>query len=155
MKNKKGITLIALTTMIVLITIIMSSITYVSLNAIEMKKSNEIKADLRILTDKVEEYYLQSGVLPTKGNAMKISSGDPTTTAKIGAEELAKKNKFDNSDYYLINYQLLDRVVLNDSDRAYVVNDKTHTVYVLGGYNTSVGKEFYLPYVNDINNLEN
>lgn len=154
--NKNGITLVALGTMIILIITLTGTLTYVSVNAIDIKKANEIKTDLMTLTNKVDEYYLRTSTLPTIGDAMKISSGDPTSTHKIGSEELplGKLNKYDNENYYLIDYNLLDGITLNNSDRAYIINEKSHTIYVLNGYNTSVDKEYTLPYVNKVNEIE-
>ena len=87
---------------------------------------------------------------------MLISSGSPSATHKIGANELPenKRNQFDSDSYFLINYDLMDRLSLNNVDRAYVVNEGSHTVYVLDGFETTGGKEYALPYVNKINLIE-
>lgn len=154
--NKKGITLVALTTMIILIIVLTGTITYVSINAIDIKLANDVKADLQQLTDKVEEYYLRTNSLPVIEPGMTISPGIPNATDKIAASELPldKLNQYDEGKYYLINYDLLDGVILNVSDRAYVVNEVTHTIYALGGYNGSQGKEYTLPYINRVNEIE-
>lgn len=156
MRNKKGITLVALTTMVLLIILLSSTITFISVNALDLKRSNEVKADLRLLTDKVEEYFLSNDSLPTTGEGMLISLGAPTQTNKIASTELpaSKRNQFDRGRYFLINYDLLDGIILNSVDRAYVVNEGSHTVYVLDGYETSQGKEYALPYVNKINKID-
>lgn len=156
MRNKNGVTLIALTTMMLLIVLLTGTLTYVSINSIDLKKANEVREDLRILTDKVEEYYLKTDSLPIKGNKMTISAGNPTTTNKIGDAELPEinRNQYDSNEYYLINYELLDGVKLNHSDRAYVVNEKTHTIYAVGGFYGTEGKEYSLPYVKFINTIE-
>lgn len=156
MKNKKGVTLVALTTMVLLIVLLTGTITFISVNAIDLKRANEVKADLRVLTDRIEEYYLKNDSLPITGSAMLISSGSPSATHKIGANELPenKRNQFDSDSYFLINYDLMDRLSLNNVDRAYVVNEGSHTVYVLDGFETTGGKEYALPYVNKINLIE-
>ena len=156
MINKKGVTLVALTTMVLLIVILTGTITYISINAIDLKRANETKADLRLLTDKVEEYFLRTDSLPISGEGMLISTGAPTATHRIGEEELpsAKRSQFDSGKYFLINYELLDGLTLNNDDRAYILNEGSHTVYVLDGYNTSQGKEYALPYINKINQIE-
>lgn len=153
--NKKGITLIALTTMIILIIMLTGTITYVSVNYFDLQKANAVKSDLMLLTDKVEEYYLKTDTLPIRGDALTISPGEATPTNKIAREELPenKLNIYDNENYYLINYELLDGLMLNNYDRAYVINEKSHTIYALGGYNTSVGKEYTLPYVRNVNKI--
>ena len=156
MNNKRGVTLVALITLIILIILLTSTITYVSINAIDVKRANEVKADLRVLTDRIEEYFLKNNSLPITGKGMTISTGSPTSTNKIGRDELPKnkRNQFDSDKYFLINYDLFDGLILNDVDRAYVVNEGSHTVYVLGGYNTSQGKDYALPYIDRINLIE-
>ena len=144
--NKKGITLVSLVTMIILIMLIMGSMTYVSVNALDIKEGIGVKSDLRILTDKVQEYYLKTGRIPED-----IYLEYPQS---ILPEELPKRNKYDNNNYFTINYELLGGVNLNNSDRVYVVNEATHTVYVLDGFNSSNSKEYHLPYVYNINAIE-
>lgn len=144
--NKKGITLVSLVTMIVLIMLIMGSMTYVSVNALDIKEGIGIKSDLRILTDKIQEYYLKTGSLPIKESFL--------YNVDISVDELPKRNKYDGIDYHAINYDLLGGVNLNNSDRAYLVNETTHTVYVLDGFNASNSKEYHLPYVYNINAIE-
>lgn len=159
--KKRGVTLIALATMIILIVMLMGTITYMSANAFQMKHTNEIKSDLMNLTSKIEEYYLNTNSLPITGVAQTITENDPLGENEISANDLPydKVNEYDylsmeeyNFDnYYDINYELLDGLILNDSTRRYVINEITHTVYVVGGYETSLGKEYSLSYVKKIN----
>lgn len=155
MSSKKGVTLIALTTMMLLIVFLTGTLTYISMNSLELKNANQVRADLRVLDQKVEEYYLLTENLPVKGNGMTITLDETPTGGTISVTELPleKLNKYDSGKYYLIDYEILDKIILNFSDRAYVINEGSHTIYALGGFFSSDGKEYTLPYISHINDI--
>lgn len=134
LKNtKRGITTLALVVVVILMILIMGTVTYVSTDSIKYKRVGEVQGDLRLISDRVNNYYTKEGKLPIKDAKPLSTKFGKEGTVFIEITELPadKVSKNDNDTYYLIDYDLFSGFSLNDADRAYVVNEKTHIIYVL------------------------
>ena len=73
-KNEKGITMIAIVITIIILLIIISTVSFSSKNGIDMKKLNNMYADIILLEEKIAIYYLKNGNIPIKGEELEIES---------------------------------------------------------------------------------
>ena len=62
--KEKGITMLTLTLAIVVMTVIMSVITFYVTNSIQAEQFQKLKADVREIESKALMYYVQEGVVP-------------------------------------------------------------------------------------------
>ena len=137
-KNNKGITMITLIVTILVISIIAGVTIYQSVENIKARKIDLLYADLELLEDKVNTYYLNNGGLPIK-EEFKGSENFKTV-----------KNVNDNDVYYVIDISSLDGVSLNmkldfTGDDVYIMNEQTHTVYYPKGLTIDNETYYTLP----------
>ena len=137
-KNNKGITMITLIITIVIISIISGVTIYESVQNVKARKIDLLYADLELLEDKVNTYYLNNGGLPIK-EEFKGSENFKTV-----------KNVNDNDVYYVIDISSLDGVSLNmkldfTGDDVYIMNEQTHTVYYPKGLTIDNETYYTLP----------
>ena len=67
-KKEKGIALVSLLIVIALMTIIASTVIYISLDRFEINNFRKMCNDIELLQDKVSNYYLKYEVLPVLRN---------------------------------------------------------------------------------------
>ncbi len=137
-KNNKGITMITLIVTILVISIIAGVTIYQSVENIKARKIDLLYADLELLEDKVNTYYLNNGGLPIK-EEFKGSENFKTV-----------KNVNDNDVYYVIDISSLDGVSLNmkldfTGDDVYIMNEQSHTVYYPKGLTIDNETYYTLP----------
>ena len=63
-KNQKGISLIALTVTILVLSIVTSIVVYNAKNNIEIREYKKLANDLEVLQNKIDMYYLKNEQLP-------------------------------------------------------------------------------------------
>ena len=137
-KNNKGVTMITLIVTILVISIIAGVTIYQSVENIKARKIDLLYADLELLEDKVNTYYLNNGGLPIK-EEFKGSENFKTV-----------KNVNDNDVYYVIDISSLDGVSLNmkldfTGDDVYIMNEQSHTVYYPKGLTIDNETYYTLP----------
>ena len=137
-RNNKGITMITLIITIIVISIISGVTIYESVKDIKARKIDLLYADLELLEDKVNTYYLNNGSLPIKEQ---FNGSENFKTVK---------NINDNDVYYVIDISLLDGVSLNmkldfTGDDVYIMNEQTHTVYYPKGLTIDNETYYTLP----------
>ena len=153
LKNNKGISLITALMTVVIMTILLTTITYTAQKNIRVKKINQLYSDLRELTDAVQLYYVKHDKLPVTGEMYVVSEdfvqkekSDGTVVTftslksaglnfilKSGVlfnkENLYNPNDYDNSGeyakavYYIIDLSLFDNITLNN-EGTYLINEK-------------------------------
>jgi len=154
MTSKKGVTLITLVITVVILSLITGAVIVNSFGAINKTKLAKFGESLKIIEDKVEEYYVVNGRLPIIQHKQYTSQeiiGLNTTgnSARLGNE--ITKNKDEDSNFYEIDF-LLIKVNLSTTghkstqDDVYVISDKTGKVYYLKG--EKVGDEVYFSLAN-------
>jgi len=166
-RNKSGYSIIVLVIAIVVILII-SGITISALRT--SRERTEIMNfiyDLNAIEEKVQNYYLENGTLPTISNesidihelARKI--GEELGDATEAEEFLSQLSQYDNENYYIIDLSQLRGLSLketfrgfdsfkatNPKDNGYIVNEGSLKVYVEKGTKYKIqgdekGKTYY------------
>ena len=135
-KNNKGITMITLIVTIILMLIIAGVTINQSVKNIEARKIDSLYADLELLEDKVNTYYLNNGSLPIKEE---FKGSDNFKSVR---------NVNDNNVYYVIDISKLEGVSLSmkldfTGDDVYIMNEQSHTVYFPKGL-TIDGETYYM-----------
>lgn len=135
-KNNKGITMITLIVTILLMLIIAGVTINQSVKNIEARKIDSLYADLELLEDKVNTYYLNNGSLPIKEE---FKGSDNFKSVR---------NVNDNNVYYVIDISKLEGVSLSmkldfTGDDVYIMNEQSHTVYFPKGL-TIDGETYYM-----------
>ena len=70
MKNQKGITLVALTITVVIFTIILATITFSSVSSLQLRRLNNMYADINVVQGRLDNYYIKNnGRLPIYSDA--------------------------------------------------------------------------------------
>lgn len=128
-RNDKGITLIVETITVLLLTLIMSIISYSSKSSLQVRKLNDMYSDIVSIQDKAANYYLKYGKAPVTEE--KVSE---TVINQIKDE----KNPNDaEGEYYKVDISSLNNITLNNketSDNYYFMNKKTLTTYYSKGF---------------------
>lgn len=129
LKNEKGITMIAIVITIIILLIIISTVSFSSKNGIDMKKLNNMYADILILEEKISVYYLKNGTIPIKGETINL--------AEI-PDEIEADNPNNGTEFYDIDLDKLENISLNNNNSSleidkYIINYDSHAVYYLKG----------------------
>ena len=137
-KNNKGITMITLIVTIILMLIIAGVTINQSVKNIEARKIDSLYADLELLEDKVNTYYLNNGSLPIKEE---FKGSDNFKSVR---------NVNDNNVYYVIDISKLEGVSLSmkldfTGDDVYIMNEQSHTVYYPKGLTIDSETYYMLP----------
>ena len=130
MRNNKGITITTLVVTVIIMLILSSTIIMKISDSKDVSKLNNLYADIKILEDKVLEYYNDYGTLPV---------GDKEQELPASITEATK--------YYEIDLNKLENITLNyghgnDEKDIYVVNGDTLDVYYYKGV-AYEGKKYY------------
>ena len=136
-KDKKGITIAALTITVLLFLLILSTITFTSLSSVQIKQLNNMYADIINLQEKIDLYYLKYGFLPIDTSKKVEYSAD--------LEWLASRNPNDGNTYYELDSESLkklDGITLNNSkdDDKFYINEQSHTIYYSNGIQMEEGE---------------
>ena len=136
-KDKKGITIAALTITVLLFLLILSTITFTSLSSVQIKQLNNMYADIINLQEKIDLYYLKNGFLPIDTSKKVEYSAD--------LEWLASRNPNDGNTYYELDSESLkklDGITLNNSkdDDKFYINEQSHTIYYSNGIQMEEGE---------------
>ncbi len=134
MKSNKGITLTTLVITMIIILIMVGTISMQALNQINMQDVQNMYTDLRVLTDKINAYFLEYGTIPTLAQDTKILS-----------VPLEMRNPNDGELYYKIDFSKLKNLSLNappEDMYFYVINGDTNTIYYTKGVTVN-GKTYY------------
>ena len=136
-KDSKGITLVSLVITIALMLIISSITISVSMDRFEINDYNKMINDLKLLEDKVSNYYLKYNAIPVvrgEDNKPIIYSHTPISF---------NTNKNDNEFYYILDLSAMEGISLNygelgfkninSSDDVYIINEKSHQIYYVRG----------------------
>ena len=137
MKKEKGIALISLLIVIAVMTIVSSTVVYMSLDRFEINSLRKMTTDIELLQDKVSNYYLKYGVLP-------VLRDNTNTPVKYTYTTLDfEKNSADNDTYYILDLEAMEGISLNygeegfenpnASDDVYIINQASYTVYYVKG----------------------
>ena len=128
-KEKKGITLMALVITIVIMGIILGiTISNMDTGA-DIRNYNYMCADIEILQAKVSDYYNKSGSIPKTGNAIVGALG------RLGPQASSR----DDENYYQIDLSKISNVSLNygggtEANRdIYIINEQSHEIYYFKG----------------------
>jgi len=136
-KKEKGIALVSLIITIAVMTIVASTVIYVSLDRFEINNLRKMYNDIELLQDKVSNYHLKYGVLP-------ILRDSTNVVVQYSYTELNfSKNSADNEVYYILDLKAMEGISLNygekgfqnpnTSDDVYIINEKSNTIYYVKG----------------------
>ncbi len=141
MKNNKGITLIALSVMIIVILILASITTTTGLNVIKESRFNKVVAEMKIMQTKVNELYdeyRENKIQPTD-YGVALNTTNNTTQEEIDeaytsvyetiGEEIGEKTHF---RYYSSDY-IKNTLDIDGVDGDYIINIETRTVIYIEG----------------------
>ena len=137
LKTNRGITLVTLIITIIVILIIAGTTVYTSLDRFEINRLKKMYNDIELLSDKVNNYYLQYKGLPlvkdTNNNAIQYTY----TTLDF------EKNVNDSGNYYIIDLTAMEGISLNygeqgfnnpnTSEDVYIINEVSHVIYYVQG----------------------
>ena len=139
--KNSGYSMISLVIALVVILILsVVSISRLSTNRLKNQMMNFIY-DMNAVQDKVQDYYVEKGTLPTKATD-KINIEDVSTY--MGSDDSEEEfrsqlSNYDDEDYYKIDFAQLGAISLkpfDDSDiysKTFIVNGGSLKVYVLNG----------------------
>ena len=127
-RKESGVTMIAIVITIIILLIIISTVSFSSQNGIDMKKLNNMYADILLLEDKISVYYLKNGNIPI---------GDVCNISEI-PQEIKNSNPNNGNVFYEIDLDKLENVSLNNNNSTnekdkYIINYDSHAVYYLKG----------------------
>lgn len=153
-KSEKGITLLSLVIVIALMTIISSTVVYMSLDRFEINNLRKMFIDIELLQDKVSNYYLKYGALP-------ILRDPNNTEIEYGKQNLNfNTNSADDDAYYILDLEAMEGISLNygkegfkhpnTSKDIYIINRKSHTIYYVRGVELD-GDKYYTSILYDSN----
>lgn len=159
-KENKGVTLLALTITIIVMLIITSTIIYNTNIHVRTEKINKLYNDIENISNKIEDYYLKYGEIPTIGNVYCDKTGlNYLLSNNANAQNATLKtindvmiNPNDGDEYYIIDLEKLEGLTLNygygddyktakntpdsittDLDEVYIINKATHQIYYPSG----------------------
>ena len=156
LKNNRGVTLSALAITVIVMLIISSTIIYNTRSKVTESKLNKLYQDLENINGKIDDYYLNYGEIPTltkfsdKDTLKSVLSRNASShSATLNPTEI---NPNDGDEYYVIDLEKLDGLVLNygygddynkvknnpnsittEIDEIYIINKVTHQVYYPSG----------------------
>ena len=135
LKNNKGITLVSLIITIVVMVIISSVTLYTSMDRFEINSLQKLYNDLKLLSDKVSNYYLKYNGLPV----VRDNNSNEIIEYTYSTLEFEKNE----ADYYILDLEAIGGLSLNygkegfespnTSDEVFIINEKTHQIYYVKG----------------------
>ncbi len=158
-QNNKGYSMIVLVIALVIILILAAaSISQLSMSRSKTQMMNFIY-DLNAIQDKVVDYYIEKGTLPTKDGS-ELDINNVSTYIGDDQEELRfQLSTYDDSNYYFIDFSQLGALSLKNYNGIHDVDDDIYTkkffvnggslkVYVLSGIeykseNDSIARKYF------------
>lgn len=136
--TNKGITMVSLIITIVVIFIIAGTTVHTSLKRFEINELSKMYNDIKLLSDKVANYYLRYNGLPVVKDSSNNSIIYPISSLNFD------KNVNDNSNYYILDLKAMEGLSLNYGEEGlnnstvsakdiYIVNEASHVVYYVKG----------------------
>ena len=126
-KNNKGITLLAEVMTVAVLVMIIAIISYSSMSSLQVRKLNNMYADIVNIQEKAANYYLKYGEAPV----------DKTAPVSVSSVPDVQKNVNDEADkYYKVDMSKLLNITLNNEqtdEEYYFMNEKTLTTYYSTG----------------------
>lgn len=180
--SKKGFSLTTMAITVIVMIVILGSLTFATVDSINVRKLNKFYDDLRQLNDAVESYYLKYNELPVSSSKGKITISKDDNKNHVELEEIgfvlksgaskveldsfvnpndyaytvSSDGKEENGDatYAYLNLSLLKNLSLNYKDDDYIINTQSHTIYNKTGIEVDGRTYNYLPlkYVNTKHN---
>ena len=155
-KNKKGISLIALTIAVVVILILSNIVIYNVRDNLGIQNLKSMQTDIGNLRDKVSSYYADYGKIPAK-----IKYTNLTNLRGIISD------KVDTGDFYVIDLSAIENVTLtygkdyekikdkselseeiNNLEDLYIINESSHNIFYVKGVNIN-GIKYYTDYTQE------
>lgn len=140
-KKNEGLTLVTVIVSVLIMVIISTMLVLRASDSIEADRLNRMNNEIKNLQDNILVYYAKNGQIPEKG----LYTGTNNDFKNY-------KNINDNENYYIIDVNKLDNVILKNgkgnwsedssTDDVYVVNEATLKVYYVKGVKVS-GKMYY------------
>ena len=126
-RDNKGITLMAEVITVLLLLLIISIITYSSVSSLQVRRLNDMYADIVTIQGKAQNYYIKYGEAPVTDDKVQESIIESIS------EELNPND--DSEGYYKVDISKLNNITLNNKqdDNYYFINTKTLTVYYSKG----------------------
>lgn len=155
MKNNKGITLVALTIMIIVLLILSSVAIYNGSGTIKYIKFNKIKSQVEIMQTEVNSWYQQynSGNTSVLDYGIDISACDQEKLQKTLTDVNISSTDKDNYRYFSADY-LVNTLSIDGIDEAFLVDIKNRNIILFEGI-TYDGETYYTPEDFGISNVEN
>lgn len=136
--NNKGITMVSLIITIVVMFIIAGATVYTSLDRFKVNELSKMYNDIKLLSDKVSNYYLKYNGLPVVRDNSNTPIVYPVSSLNFD------KNANDSGNYYIIDLKAMDNISLNygadglnnlttSAKDIYVVNEVSHVIYYVQG----------------------
>lgn len=171
-RKNNGVTLLALTITIIVMLIISSTIIYNINSHVNIEKINKLYNDIENLNTKIEDYYLKYGDIPVLGKVYCTTTDLINILNKnkrsftLDTTDNLKTNPNDGNEYYIIDLEKLDGLILNygyegyqvaktmlpdsitnDLEDLYIINKKSHQIYYPSGIFTN--DSMYYQYKSD------
>lgn len=153
-RNNRGVALATLVIAVVVMLTITGTIAYTSLDTMKLRKLDDMYNDIRLLNQKVTNYYLDNNELPVYESNLIIQSEDNDIVSKISTEK-QPINPNDNEIYYIIDLEQLGGITLKygknykdaydtanntikeEMKDVYIINEVSHTIYYVSGIEIS------------------
>lgn len=136
-KNQKGVTMISLIVVILLLVVIAAVTVSTSLDRFEINKIQKMYNDIKLLSEKVSNYYLKYNGLPVLRDAREGKIEYNYTQIKF------ETNVNDSDVYYIIDLEAMDGIAINygkegfenpnTTDDVYIINEASHSIYYVKG----------------------
>jgi len=142
-KNEKGVSLATLVITVIIMTLVTGTITYTSLDTMKLRKLDDMYNDIRLLNQKVTNYYIENNELPVL-EGMTIKSDDlPENFMNL----VNNKHLSNSGNYYIIDLEKLGGITLkngkqykdysidnpDDNTDVYIINEASNIIYYLKG----------------------
>ena len=145
-RDEKGITMITLIVTVALLVIVTSIVATRSYTSVQLSNLTKLKNDIETLNDRVATYFVQNDSLP----AYKVNNEIVTKTKSEVKAYTGEIDSKDGETYYVIDLEAIDNISLNygddykvtNSSNKYVINVDTHIIYYLKGINYD-GNKYY------------
>lgn len=153
-RESSGVTLVALVTIIIVMLILASIVTYTGINSIKESEDYKLEADLEIVQHAVLEQYIR--YTQTKSTNELIGEID-NETAKSVAQDMGitliqiPENISNNPEYnyYKLSPSHLNKIGISSSKHTYIVNYATGEVMNESVHKLSTDKPLYIKAVTE------
>ena len=120
MKNKNGITLIALTITVIILLILASVTTYSGISTIKSSKLNKYKQELEIMQSQVNLLYEKYHTEIEEGQEINIGQG--LTNSEQENNAFSGAGETDKTGYKIFTTETIEELGIDGIEREYLVN---------------------------------